>query len=147
MAIFQNLSFHRAEKHRGEHGNTVTDALKVVIPATAEVGDVIEVDTGPRDLTYTSIKLQREGLTAGLTVDVGVRANIGEFEDATYFAAASPLTADGTTELLPNGPAYVLDADNRKCEHVLYVTLRGTVTPGESFFLTSEKIAHGAPAG
>jgi len=145
MKIYRNLSFDRSTKHRGEHGNAILDPLKVVVPAGAEAGDQMLIDTGTNDMVYTSISLQREALTAGLTVDVGVRDKAGSWEDPDYFAAAVDLSAPGQDELLVV-PVEVRDPDNRRCEHDVIITFGGTVTPGEVFWIVSDKLSFGAPA-
>ena len=149
-----NLSLHRSTKHRGEHGNTVTDPIAVEIPSSAEIGDTIVIDTGPYDSTYLSMKLMRGNLTAGLTVNVGVRDCDSNHSVPGFFSGGpKDLSTPGSDELIINGPVTPVYPDNhptkprRKFEHEIYVTLGGTVTPGETFYLVTQMIAHGAPAG
>lgn len=144
MAEFKNMSYNRGNKHRGEHGNLVCDAIKVEIPPTAVAGDILLIDDAPFETLYVSSKIARGAMTAGLTVTVGARElQGGSTIDAALFGNQA-MTAPGSDEQLDT-PLEVRDADGRKINHDVFVTLGGTVTPGESFWVVLHKIHGGAP--
>lgn len=142
MASYINASYARA-KHRGEQGNLISDAIMVTQKAGWATGDVIAIDTGPWDMLYTSMRVVRADLTDGLTVKVGVRELQGNFIDDDYFGTQL-ISAAGVTELITL-PKEVLDSNGKKISHDLIVTLTGTLTVGESFWIISEKVCFGAP--
>lgn len=142
MASYINASYARA-KHRGEQGNLIVDAIQVTQKAGWATGDIIAIDTGPWDMQYLSMRIARADLIDGLTVAVGVRELQGSFVDADYFGTQLMNTA-GVTELITL-PREVLDSNGKKISHDIIVTLTGTLTVGESFWIISEKVCFGAP--
>ena len=144
MAERINESYNRGNKHRGEHGNTITDAIKVTQQAGDAANDIIAIDTGPWDCMYTSMRVARADLTDGLTVKVGVRElGGGGFVDDDYFGSQL-ISAAGVDDLIVE-PMEVKDGNGRKIPHEIIVTLSGTVTADESFWIVSEKLCFGAP--
>jgi len=144
MAERIGYMFNRSTKHRGETGNAVIDALMETVLATDADGDVIMHDTGPWDTLYTKFKVAYEGATGALEVSVGVRALHGDFVDPDYFGVVTLAAGDGEEELII-APKYVVDADGKKINHEIILTLGGTLTATESFWTVSEKLCFGAP--
>lgn len=139
------LSYNRGNKHRGEHGNLVGDPIRVDVEAGNVAGDVIKIDDCPWDHMYTSLIVSREALTAGLTVMVGIQQTLdGDFTDPDFFGAALNMDAAGADQLI-TVPKIVVDASGRKITHDLIVTLGGTVTADESFWVTATRLFLGAP--